>query len=187
MKSPESIACQTIEAFLANAANPPQWPQPEWSGLPSELPTVIQDTLRDRESLPEWLAEQMSQRLHRLPSAIGELFLLVEGMEPTDGWLTVFAPTGEYLASGQFIGNRIGWGTPDDIRTSMTTGQRIPALQTAAWTTQADGSMISPCGQFRIAPRGKKWRLSQNGTTIQDWDTRENALAHGQALAMPPE
>jgi hypothetical protein len=92
------------------------------------------------------------------------------------------------VGGGQYIGDRIGWATVDEVRESITTGRRVPALHSELdWVERPTGVWETACGQFALAPEQAGWRLTRQGEFIQTWDTFEQARAHAAALALPPE
>ena len=181
----EQAAREAVERAVAASGGRP--PGANLDPPPADLPEPVRAAMAAYDAMPEWLVGSTFRHLSRVPSAAGELYLLVHGFESTDGWLEVFGPDGTPLAAAQYIGGRVGWAEADEVRASIQTGRRVPALDAATDWVEEAGGYRSACGRFAVTPTGKKWRLTMDGRFIQDWDTPEDAQGHARALALPAE
>lgn len=184
-------AREAVERAIADAARKRKGaivlPYPDLSPLPDDLPVGVRKAINYYDTELEGF--DLFRYLCRLPSAAGELFLLMHGFEDTDGVVEVFAPNGKLLGAAQFIGERVGWDDVKVVRACLQNGHRVSALEAGVqWVEQQDGGYQSTCGRYKVFRiQANCWRLVMNGEHIQDWDTWTNARAHAEALALPAE
>ncbi len=158
---------------------------------PTHLPALASaiqhyDALADPDGA---FALDIVRHLGTIDTPAGPVYLLLHGWElGTDGWMEVFDSAGEPLGAGQYIGDRVDWATVEEVRHSIATGRRVPALRFELdWVEGPKGVWKTRCGQFRLAAVKKGWRLTRQGEFIQTWDTFEQGRAHAAALALPPQ
>jgi hypothetical protein len=182
----ERAAREAVERVVATGTG--RLPEPNLAPPPDDLPGPVRQAVAAYDAMPEWLVSSTFRHLCRLRSAVGDLYLLAHGFESTDGWAEVFDPEGTPLGAAQYVGGRVYWATVEEVRRSIQSGQRVPAAEApAGWVDEPGGGCRSACGRFSIAPVGGAWRLTMGGTFIQDWATREDAVGHAHALALPAE
>lgn len=185
-QSSEQAAREAVERVMAARAG--RLPEPNLDPATTDLPASIRSALAAYDAMPEWLVNSTFRHLCRIPSNVGELYLLIHGFESTDGWLEVFDPDGTPLGAAQYIGERVGWASAEEVRQSLQTGTRVPALEASpGWSNTPGGGYRSACGRFEITPVKGSWRLTMNGKFIQTWDTLEDAQGQARALALPAE
>jgi hypothetical protein len=183
----ESIRATLADLLRQASSGSFQLLPPHVPDLPPDAPEALRQAIAEFDALPEWLS--VVAHLCLVPTPAGPVWLYLIGFELSrDGFFVAVGADGQDHGAGQYISGQVAWGTRPQVIACLSNGQRLPELQPAkGWQEQANGTYVSACGQFTIRKEKKGWHLRRGKASIQVWDTLENAQAHGEAMALPPE